>query len=187
LITRENRWANDIDDPRSQRNRANRRGGHRNCRAPSPSSKTACPTCVLPETPRPSQPNLSSPPDITRALGRTVSRPETRESRFRVSLTPAMRPKRESTRRPWPWDRGNSCRDCSPRFPGGHNADTTSSPTRWPSPLAEEAVEAPRCATSPSCCTLPRPAAQRSADRRAPSAPARPEPDVLPAARAAGR
>ena len=39
-------------DPRSQRNRASRRGGHRKARAPTrPSSKTACPTCVLPRRP----------------------------------------------------------------------------------------------------------------------------------------
>jgi hypothetical protein len=38
-------------DPRSQRNRASRRGGHRNCRSRSPSSKTARQTCVLPESP----------------------------------------------------------------------------------------------------------------------------------------
>jgi hypothetical protein len=39
-------------DPRSQRNRASRRGGHRKARAPTrPSSKTACPTRVLPRRP----------------------------------------------------------------------------------------------------------------------------------------
>ena len=40
-------------DPRSQRNQASRRGGHRKARAQSPSRKTACPTCVLPKAPVP--------------------------------------------------------------------------------------------------------------------------------------
>ena len=40
-------------DPRSQRNQASRRGGHRKARARSPSRKAACPTCVLPKAPVP--------------------------------------------------------------------------------------------------------------------------------------
>src|SRR5215216_1247342 len=38
---------------RSERNRTSRRGGHRIARARGPSSKPACPSCVLPEAPVP--------------------------------------------------------------------------------------------------------------------------------------
>ena len=71
-------------DPRSQRNQASRRGGHRKARAQSPSRKTACPTCVLPEGPCPSRPNLSRRPDDTGAFTEQFHAARSRSAARRV-------------------------------------------------------------------------------------------------------
>jgi hypothetical protein len=80
-------------DPRSQRNRASRRGGHRKARAQGPSSKTACPACVLPKAPSPSQPKLGRPPDVTDAFGAQFHAPTSRNARqhWRFSTKAALR------------------------------------------------------------------------------------------------
>ena len=50
--TRENCGPTTPTDPRSQRNQASRKGRPPKSRARSPSSKAACPRCVLPKAPR---------------------------------------------------------------------------------------------------------------------------------------
>src|SRR5215211_4681667 len=77
--SRENRWANDIDGSALAAQPGKSQGRPLNTRAQSPSSKTACPACVLPKAPRPSRPNLSRPPDVTRSPQRAVSCPETEQ------------------------------------------------------------------------------------------------------------
>ena len=66
-------------DTRSRHNRASRRGGHRKARARSPSSKTACPTCVLPESPCPGRPTVTAEPR-TAALKRQFHAPSSRSA-----------------------------------------------------------------------------------------------------------
>ena len=52
-------------DPRSRRNRASRRGGHRKARARSPSPKRPAQPAFSQKAPRPSRPNLDRRPDTT--------------------------------------------------------------------------------------------------------------------------
>jgi hypothetical protein len=61
----ENRWANDIDGSALAAQPGKSQGRPLKARALSPSSKPACPACVLPKAPRPSQPNLRRQPDVT--------------------------------------------------------------------------------------------------------------------------
>ena len=60
--TRENCGQTTPTDPRSQRNQASRRGGHRNLGLSRPSSKAACPRCVLPKAPRTEFPDRNRRP-----------------------------------------------------------------------------------------------------------------------------
>ena len=88
-MTRENRRANDIDGSALAAQPGKSQGRPLNARAPTrPSSKTACPACVLPRAPRPGQPNVDRPPDITGAFGRAVTCPDERRAVRRIRALP---------------------------------------------------------------------------------------------------
>jgi hypothetical protein len=73
----ENRWANDIDGSALAAQPGKSQGRPPESPGSKPIVQNGLPSLRAPnKAPRPSRPNLSPPPDTTRALGRAVSCPE---------------------------------------------------------------------------------------------------------------
>ena len=88
----ENRWANDIDGSALAAQPGKSQG--RPMKSPGsnrPSSKPACPACVLPEGPCPSRPNLSPPPDDTSAFSEQFHAPTSDSGRYAEQGPPTLK------------------------------------------------------------------------------------------------